>query len=60
MLSELVSAQRLSLPASSLQKGLARLFSYPNAPLLLEGGYAMELRLRRARYRLGFRSLFAN
>jgi Nucleotidyl transferase AbiEii toxin, Type IV TA system len=33
----------------SFDRLLARLFSPPNAPWLLKGGYAMELRLRSAR-----------
>jgi len=43
-----IDLQRLRRQVS-FDRMLARLFSEPNAPWLLKGGYAMELRLRFAR-----------
>jgi hypothetical protein len=45
---ESIDLQRLRRQVS-FDRLLARLFSEPNAPWLLKGGYAMELRLRSAR-----------
>jgi hypothetical protein len=45
---EVIDLQRLRRQVS-FDRLLARFFAEPNAPWLLKGGYAMELRLRTAR-----------